>query len=137
MHRRIVLIDGVYELVLAAFLLIALALGRLDGSDLPEPGAGVPVALFAIALIPFGVVLIGLARADRVSPAILLGLATVNGAFAAGLGVWAAADDGFSTLGALTVWSTVAVLAALAATQLAIRARGLPGAPRTSRSGAA
>ena len=137
MHRRIVLLDGVYELVLAASLLALVAAGRMDGSDVPEPVGGVPVALFAAVLIPFGVVLVWAARRNRVSAGVLLALAAVNAAFALGIGAWAAGADGFSTLGSAVTWSTAVVVAALAAVQLAVRARGLPGAPRATPSAGA
>ena len=105
-------LDALFEGVLGAVLLLAVATGALDESDFPSPVGKVILLLAGWALLT----LCGLIWSGKIG---LRELAVGNAVSAlAGL-VWLILADGLSTAGALTVGLIVAVLAVLAVAQAA------------------
>ena len=108
----LVRLDALFEGVLGIVLLLVAAAGGLDGSDFPRP-VGTAVLLIAGSVL---VVLCGVIWSGRVG---VRALAIGNAVSAlAGL-VWLIVADGWSAAGGVVVGVTVAVLAALAAAQVA------------------
>jgi hypothetical protein len=108
----LVKLDALFEGVLGVALLVAAAMGALDGSDFPHPVGTVVLLVAGWALLT----LCGLIWAGRIGlPALAFG----NGVSAlAGL-TWLLVAEGWSTAGTVVVGTTVAVLAVLAAAQAA------------------
>jgi len=109
---RLVRVDALFEGVLGLAVLLAVATGALDESDFPSPVGEVILLLAGWALLT----LCGLIWSGKIG---LRELAVGNAVSAlAGL-LWLLLADGWSTVGAVTVGLTVAVLAVLAAAQAA------------------
>ncbi len=112
LRERLVQIDALVEGVLGIAVLLCVATGALDSSDFPSPVGTVVLLLAGWALLT----LCGLIWAGRIG---LRELAIGNAVSAAAGLVWLLAADGWSAAGATVVGVTVAVLAGLAAAQVA------------------
>lgn len=93
-------------------LLIGAATGALDAGDFPAPVGPTLIVLVGVVLVVAAVAI----WRGRVA---LILLATGNATTAVVAVVWLAVADGFSTAGGWLVGATAAILAALAAAQLA------------------
>jgi hypothetical protein len=103
--------DALFEGVLGVVLLLTAASGALDGSDFPWIGTAVLLIVGWLLLILCGVIWIG-----RIG---LRELVLGNALSALAGFLWLLLAGGWSTLGAVLVAITVAVLAGLAVTQAA------------------
>jgi hypothetical protein len=122
-RKAVVMLDAGFEAILATVLLFGVLFGSIDETDYPGPASDLLLALFALALYAFAVVLATLVKNDAVTGTVLAGLAAGNAAFATVLAAWALAASGFSSGGQAVVWTTVVALLALAASQAVARRR--------------
>jgi hypothetical protein len=118
MRDRVVMIDAGYEVVLATVLVLGWMFGSVDGDDFPSPASSTVTVIFGVLLWMFGLALASAVSRGLVSDGLLRGLAIANLAFAALLLVWVLVADGFSTTGLAVTWTTIVVLALLAASEL-------------------
>ena len=115
--KAVVMLDAIFEAVLATVLLMGIVYAVIDEHDFPGPASDVVLAAFALVLYAVAVGLATLVKNDSVSGRWLRRLAAANGASALLLSAWVLAAGGFSATGRAVVWATVAALLALAATQ--------------------
>ena len=108
----LVKVDALFEGLLGLALLLAAAAGALEGSDFPSPVGTALLLVTGWALLT----LCGLIWSGRLG---VRALAAGNAVSAVAGLVWLLAADGWSTAGAVVVGVTVAVLAVLAAAQVA------------------
>jgi hypothetical protein len=116
-RKAVVMLDAVFEAVLATVLLMGIVYAVIDEHDFPGPASDVVLAVFALALYAVAVGLATLVKNDTVTRRVLRVLAAVNGASALLLAAWVLAAGGFSATGLAVVWVTVAALVTLAAAQ--------------------
>jgi hypothetical protein len=108
----LVRLDAVFEGVLGIAVLLCVTTGALDSSDFPSPVGSAILVLAGWALLT----LCGLIWAGWIG---LRELAIGNAVSAAAGLAWLFVADGWSNAGTTVVGITVAVLAVLAATQVA------------------
>ena len=106
----LVKLDALFEGVLGIVLLLAAAVGALDGSDFPQPVGTVVLLLAGWALL----MLCGLIWSGRVG---IRALAIGNAASAVAGFIWLLLAEGWTTAGAALVAVTVGALAVLAVAQ--------------------
>jgi thiol:disulfide interchange protein len=120
----VVILDAMFEAVLATVLLFGIAYTVIDETDFPGPASNVVIAVFALALYVLAVVLMTVVKNEATTDRLLNGLAVTNGGLALLLVLWTVVAEGFSAAGKAVVWTTIAVLGALALSQaLAARRR--------------
>src|SRR4051794_16912103 len=117
MRARAVMLDAAFEAVLATVLLLGVAFANIDERDFPSPASDGAIAVFALVLFVFAVVLGEIVKRDAVSDTVLTALAAVNAGTAVVLALWVLLADGFNATGRIVVWTTVGFLLLLAGTQ--------------------
>jgi hypothetical protein len=119
--------DAGFEAILSVVLVFGVVFGQLDEEHYPGPADDVVLVVFGLGLFAFAIALASLVSRNRVTDAVLKGLAAGNTAFAALLLVWVLLADGFRTAGSAVVWTTIVALLLLALMQ--VQAAGLRRGP--------
>jgi hypothetical protein len=112
--RLLLRVDGVFETVLGALLVLSPATGLLSALNLPNPATETVVVVFGLLLLPLLPILWLASRAPQ--RRLVLMLAVANGAGALILAVWVLVWNGaFDPTGAAFVLGVAGILAILAA----------------------
>ena len=112
--RLLLRVDGVFETVLGALLVLSPATGLFSALNLPNPATEPVVVVFGLLLLPMLPVLWLASRAPQRQFVLLLAMA--NGAGALVLAVWMLEWNGaFDPAGAAFVLGVAGILAILAA----------------------
>jgi hypothetical protein len=117
-RERVVMFDAAFEAILSVVLVFGVAFGQLDEEQYADPAGDIVLAVLGFALFGFAIALAMIVSRDRVTDAVLKGLAAGNAAFAVLLLVWVLLADGFRPAGSAVVWTTVVALLLLALMQL-------------------
>jgi hypothetical protein len=115
-------LDAAFEAVLGMVLVVGVAVGWLGSDDFAAPATTGLVAALGTALLGLAAALWRLSSMEMMLARLAVP-AAVNGATALIVAWWGLAAEGFSTRGAVLLWTTVTVLTLLAGAQARVAVR--------------